>query len=161
MKRISFLIVFLACLWAESIHAQGPAIIAKDLCWEVNETTDSTVIGYYIFSGRSETALLVNYLNSDGAKVTIPSDATITVGKCCCETAAAATTDPNAVFVNEMCWSSDGVAYQNINRILYANSMLNEPYIILYRDADGNRVDVGNGDEVYYGYCDCCINNPN
>ena len=78
----SFLIVFLAAaLWVGTVSAQGPAIITHQLCWSYNGT-DSTLIGYYLFSSRSTTPLLINLLDQDGNTVDTSAGGTIKVGKC-------------------------------------------------------------------------------
>lgn len=163
MKRYGFFILLFWCfsLVPASLWAQGPTIITHEMCWTTpgTPTVDSSIIAYYIYSGRADEPLKVNYLDANGSTVDISAGGTLKVGKCCCETTANSTRADN-LHLSKMCWFN-GSAYQSINRMILATTTSTEPLIILYTDADGNTVDVGNGDSIYYGYCDCCVSNPN
>jgi hypothetical protein len=149
------------CLNAQSPGSEGPGTISifkQEVCWSYNGT-DSTLVGYYLYSQRRDTSKLLSYVNASGQKVDVSAGGEITVGPCCCATSSNSVRADN-LFVSEMCWN-DGAAYQSINRVILTTTTSTSPLIILYRDADGNYVDVQEGDSLYYGYCDCCVNNPN
>ena len=161
MKNYGFLILLLWCfsLVPETTQAQGPAIVTHEMCWTTPASVDSSIIAYYIYSGRADEPLKVNYLDANGTTVDISGGGALKVGKCCCETAANSTRADD-IHLSKMCWY-DGSAYQSINRMVLATTTSTDPLIILYTDADGNTVDVQEGDNIYYGYCDCCTSNPN
>jgi hypothetical protein len=66
------------------MQAQGPTVITQELCWATPATpsVDSSIIGYYIYTGRSDTPLLVNYLDAAGDAVDVSAGGTIRVGAC-------------------------------------------------------------------------------
>ncbi len=66
------------------MQAQGPTVITQELCWATPATpsVDSSIIGYYIYTGRSDTPLLVNYLDAAGESVDVSAGGTIRVGAC-------------------------------------------------------------------------------
>jgi hypothetical protein len=66
------------------MQAQGPTIQTQELCWTTpaDPAVDSSIIGYYIYTGRSDVPLLVNYLDAAGNAVDVSAGGTIRVGKC-------------------------------------------------------------------------------
>lgn len=86
MKRYGFFILLFWCfsLVPASLWAQGPTIQTQALCWTTpsDPAVDSTLIGYYIYTGRADEPLLINYLNAAGETVDVSAGGTIRVGQC-------------------------------------------------------------------------------
>lgn len=86
MKRYGFFILLFWCfsLVPADLWAQGPTIQTQALCWTTpsDPAVDSTLIGYYIYTGRADEPLLINYLNAAGETVDVSAGGTIRVGQC-------------------------------------------------------------------------------
>ena len=142
------------------IYGQGATIVTKDLCWSYN-SIDSTITGYYLYSSRTDTAKLINYLSPLGKTVDVSAGGTITLGKCCCESTSNTIPPPaEATFAQRLCLYDKG-AYTSVNRYVYISSSGGQPIVFEYVDANGDPVEIAPTAELTYGYCDCCNANMN
>ena len=76
---ISIIALFLVAL--SSTFAQGPAIITEELCWTLPDGSDSTLIGYYLYSSTQANPARKNYIDASGNPGAV-TGGTVRVGAC-------------------------------------------------------------------------------